>query len=316
MLRTAIIRGPAIVQFDGSNLYSKDDITCTIDEESFQILTSVYGPVDERIKERRAEITFTPVGEWETSAIDVLWTPYATMAIGAGIFGTPDKPLVIWTRAGKKITFGAAAVTKMPDIIASATKTLIGSVTFMCIGKEDTYWDDGSVSDGSFMKIEAAAFPDAVEIDPLLIVTSPFAAGWGILGAPWDNIDTIDGWTITFNPSLSPFEADTPGIIDYTLASLDVSAKCKPVGVTEQDIITAMGIQGPGAHRGRSLSAIANGNDLVLNGEGVGLTVYRAAIKRAPLMFGSVANRAGEIEWVATRQLTAGALNPLFSVST
>lgn len=311
MLRSAILRGPAVITYNGATFYSKDDIQCMVDEETFEIMTSTYGPVDERQKERKAEITFTPCGEWETTAISVLW-PYGTALVGSSIFGS-DKTLTINCQDGKQLIFSAAAVTKSPSLILSATKTMIGSVTFTCIGKENTAW---SVANSFVAISEGASFP-ASTLDPAVIWTAPWTAVWGALGAPWDNIQTVDGWTIDFNLSVTPFEVDKDGIIDYTLDKLDVTAKCKPVAVKESDIVTAMQIQGTSAARGRSLQAVSGGSNLVFSSSGAaaGLTVYSAAPRKAPFLFGSVVNRVGELEFVAARKLSGGVMQPLFAIA-
>lgn len=306
MLRSAIIRGPAVVTFNGATFYSKDDIQCEVDEATFEIMTSLYGVIDDRVSHREARITFTPCGEWETTAIGVLW-PYANYLIGQSLFGT-DTPLVIVDQTGKRLTFQAAAITKSPDVILSATKTTIGSVTFSCIGKDNTPWATAD----SFVKVETGISFPASLLDPAKIWTAPWSAAWG--SSPFDAIETVDGWNISFQLDASPFEIDSQGIIDYTFGKLTVVAKCKPVGIAESALIAALGIQSTGAIRGRSLQAIANNNDLVFSSSGAdsGLTVFKAAPRRSNIVFGATANRLGEVEWVATRKLAAGVMQPLF----
>lgn len=309
MDRATIIRGPAVVQYNTVTFYTKGDIEVKFGLETFNVETDSFGNAPERLKDRLVEVTFTPVGEWESMAT---LFPYAATLPGTSIFGSAaaEKALVIHTLAGVKLTFPCAAVTKLADISASAVKTLFGQVTFTCLGKGNTAW---SVAD-SIMDVAAAAFADAT-FNPANIKTVPFAVAWGI--APWDAINTRDGVTVSFDLQTEKVETDTDGVIDMTFKDLGVMAKLTPVGVTEAQVDTALGWQGVAtAVRGGSLDALAN--DLVLTGAGAGapvITVKKAAMKTAGYRFGSTALRHGELGFVAQRQWTAGVAQPLYTLA-
>lgn len=303
--RTSFIRGPAIVQFDGATFYTKGDVEVEIGLATFGVETSIHGKVDDRVSERSVRVRFTPSGEWE--ALTVLW-PYASTAIGSSIFTASDKPLVIQGADGRKVTIQAAAVTKMPDITLSTTKTLIGQVEFSGVGKDAVAWTTAN----SLIAEASNAFSDTT-FDPANIKTQPYTAAWGAV-SPWSSFETLEGFTVSFETAFGDVATDTDGIIDMTLGGLSVVARCQPVGITAAQMIAAAGIQDTGAYRGRSLQTGAN--DLVISASGVVVRVKKANIRSAGLRWGNTTHRIGEIEFVATREFSAGVPQALFSVGT
>lgn len=303
--RASIIRGPAIVTFNGATYYSKGDINLAVGLETFAVETALHGKVDERVIERVSKVTFTPDGQWES--LGVTW-PYGAMNLGDSVFGATDLPLVIKTQAGKTLTFACAAITKMPSIMLGATKTLLGDIEFTCLGTENEAWTETD----NLVAVGTAAFSDTT-FSSSSIITQPYTGAWGG-SAPWSSIRTFDGWQVDFDLQLTPITTDGDGIVDMTFAGLAVNAKCSPLGVTEANVIDALRLQGAGNARGRSLNA--NSNDLVITGTGVVVTVKAAQLKNGPLIFGAGARRVGELEWVATRQFTLGVASPLFTVAT
>lgn len=304
LTRSSIVRGPAVVTFNGATLYSKGDISLELGVETFEVATALHGKVDERVVTRVARVRFTPDGQYES--LGVVW-PYGAMNLGDSVFGATDLPLVIKTKDGKTLTFAAAAVTRMPSLNLGATKTILGDIEFTCLGADNTAWTAAN----SLVTTATAAFSDTT-FDPASIVTQPYTGVWGV-SAPWSSIATFDGWTVDFDLQMAPVTTDAEGIVDMTFQSLAVTAKCRPVGVTEANVIAALKLQDTGNARGRSLQT--GSNDLVISNTGVTVTVKSAQLKAGPLLFGSGTPRVGELTWVATRKFTAGAASPLFTVA-
>lgn len=312
--RTAILRGPAIVQFNSVDFYSQGDIEVEIDEESFEIITSAYGKVDERIANRIAKVRFTPAGEWESLAT---LFPYASTIVGASIFTGTDVPLAIQTLDGRKITFQAAALTKMPDLILSAVKTAFGQVEFTCIGKDNTAWSTAS----SFVAVTSVSMP-ASTFDPAAVKISPWTAAWGVT-TPWDGFQSKDGFSVNWDLKFGRLDTDTDGLVDMMFESLAVMVKAQaivsvptPGGITEQNVIDALIIQGAGAVRGKSYQALANNANLVLTAtDGRTFTANKASMKGTGFKFGATTVRQGESAWIATRALSAGVIGPLFAIT-
>lgn len=302
--RTSILRGPAVIQFDGQSFYSRDDITVELGLDTFEVRTSLHGKVDDRVSERIARVRFTPAGEWE--ALGVLW-PYASATIGASVFGATDKPLVVQTADGKRITFQAAAVTRMPSLTLSATKQIHGEVEFTCIGTDNEAW---TVTE-NLVDVRSQAFADT-GFDPASIITQPYVGAWGAT-PPWNSIKSKEGWQVDFDLSLEPVTVDDDGTVDMTFGSLTVTAACRPLGISETQFIDALRLQGTGNARGRSLQA--NSNDLVISGTGVVITLRKCQLKTGGMAFGPTTERIAQCQWVVTRQFIGGVAQPLFTLA-
>lgn len=291
-----ILRGPAVVQIGAQTLYSEGDIKVNPVRNTFELNVGMFGKVGDREDSFKYEVSFTPAGIASAAYFAALYpASYRNPLIGSSIFGNDN--IVIWTIAGQKLTLYRAALSKMPDLTFAANKPLYGECTFTALGKADETWDNAN----HFASLSAAAFSDA-SFDPDLLMTLVYSASWGTV-APWDNIKTEAGFVFSFDLKLSDVPSDALGIADMTHAGLSVTAKCIPHGVTEADLIAAMGVQGTGAGRGRSIYRAAK--DLKL-AAGVGepyITLSNAAIKTALQQFGVEANRAGEVEFVSTRNV-------------
>lgn len=308
--RTSILRGPAKVTYNSATFLTKGDITVDIIDETFDIVTSIHGLASKRRANRRAEIKFTPAGEWENLA--VLW-PYASTLPGASIFTGTDIPLNINSLVdGKQLQFTAAAVTTMPVITCSAVNTLIGEVTFTALGKNNTDW----TAPNSFATVSTSAYADAT-FSESAILTKPFSLAWGS-AAGFTAFQTLDGVKVDFDLKLNPLEVDNDGIVDYIFESLMVSATCKPVtasGLTMENLLTASVLDGvASAARGESLATRVNSADLVITGAGAApvITLKQAAITKSQMRFGAQSARIGDVVFSAQRTFNSGVPGVLF----
>ena len=304
MTRTDILRGPAIIQYQGQTFYSQADITVELAQETFGVNVANFGKVDDRVDQVMHRISFTPAGQW--AALSVLF-PYASALIGSSVFGA-DKTLTIWTVDGKKRVYKAGAVTKMPNIMLAATKTLFGDVQFTCLHAEASDWSAAN----SLFTDSAEAYPGDAAFDAAQIITQPYTCAWGE-DAPWDSFLTKEGVGVEFNLQLNPEINDSKGLFDYTFQSLEVSAKLQPEGVTPAQVLSLLKHQGAGAIRGRST---ATTNKLKIAGAGVFVSLSGAAPILGNEAYGAMARRVGQMEFRATRTFTAGAVDPLFVVAT
>lgn len=303
--RTTIVTGPAIVTYNSQTFHTKDNIALTLKLNTFEINSSIFSKVDERLDDVLVEVSFTPVGKPE--AFTTLW-PYQNPTADTSIFGATDKDLVIWTYAGKQITLKNAAVTKMPDIILSSTKTIIGSMTFSAIGQNNLAWTDAAKRS----TIADAAFSDS-SFAPADIVTQGYAVAWGS-SSPWDSIATEDGVVISSSVKTKPIKTDTDGIVDMIMDSVDVTAKFVPVGVSETQLIALLKMQGASVLRGASLATINTGAFSAI-GSGFAVRFASAFPRATPMTFDRSKNRAGEVEFVAARTFSSGVPQDLFAVA-
>jgi hypothetical protein len=211
--------------------------------------------------------------------------------------------LVILGNDGKQITFHNAAVTKMPAVNPASQKTLWGDVEFECFAKNGIPWTTAD----AFFTIADASFADS-GFDPADIITQPYSLTWG--SAPWAGIFTKNGFVIEPSLTLEAVEDDVSGILTRRISSLGFTAKAQPEGPDLSDVMAALKLQGAGATRGRSLA----GPDLNIEGTGVYIRLYAAALSGGPAQWSSKLDRIGELTWQATRTFTDGVANPLFYI--
>ena len=303
--RSSILRGPAVITFNGATFYSKDDIKLITELDTFDIEISAFGKIDERVRNRKITVSFTPSGAWTDLAT---LFPYAAMPVGSSLFPT-DNPLVIQTLAGSVLSFAAAAITKMPGIFLSAHKTLLGQLEFTCIGRDNTPWNfaDSAFAAGN------NAFSDTGFVQSG-VITQAYTVAWGVV-PPWSALSTQDGVAIEFDLGLARVETDAEGLVDMTFEKLAAGAKMKPLGLTESQVLAALALQANGAVRGRSLNT--GGQPLAINGVSgaVNVLLNGANLKTAHQLFSATALRIDEIAFVATRNFSTGAPSPLFTVS-
>jgi hypothetical protein len=312
MDRTTLVTGPAKCTFNGATFFSKTDIEPRFDQTTLNIEDSAHGITDQRVIEAMPEVSLTPDGRWSPALIAALW-PHANARLGASILTSSDLPLVMSGSDGEIHTIPAAGVFKMPNILLSATKTLVGSATFRGCRTKGSIW---STNNSLYVVTGSGGTIDDATYDPLDIPVQGYVANWGAV-AGFTAMDTVDGWTIEFDMQVEPIGTDSIGALDYRFKSLSVMARGIPTTPTSTQSLAAALIQGTGARRGRSLSQDGSGNprsDLVITGEdGIDYcTIKAAGIKQAGFRFGATVLRQGEIGFVAARTYSAGVQQPLF----
>ncbi len=322
MNRTALVIGPAKYTFRGATFFSKEDVTISHEKETFEVNTSVHGKVDERAIEHVVKASITPEGRFTQEILNALILPYTNMTLGTSVVGyttsgfgvitatnsNTDFPLVCSGADGEKHTFRAAYVSKPPDIILSATKTMLGQIEMTGIRGNDMDWED---EDGIYIHASGGEVADAT-FDPADILVQPYTAAWGAI-AGFDSFETEDGFTISFNPTFKNITTDTAGTLNVVLEKMEVMAKCVPIGPTSAEITAAFAYQGAGNARGHSLAA--KGDTLIITGGGTDVcNIANAALKTGGFRFGATVLRQNEVGFVAARTFSAGVSQPLFTL--
>lgn len=310
---TSILRGPAIVIFNGVTFWTRDAIKVVTKYDTFAVAVAGLGTVDERVKQIITEITFTPAGEIEgttpASVFEVLY-PHTKCTPGASAMPATDKSVVIWPLNSKeKLTYSSGFVSKMPPLTLSSVKTVLGQVTLTCIGTEQQAWSNAA----HLYTLADATFTDT-SLTLASIVTVPYTAALGALSAPWASIQTKDGWSIDFNVPLTPQEVDDIGIFDWTYGDESgFTVKCKPRGIKVADLHGLMKLQGAGVARGMSI--LDKAQTLVITGGASNpkWTGYGCLIKQAPHQYDKD-DRVQDLEFNSIRTLTSAALNDLFKL--
>jgi hypothetical protein len=304
--RNSIIQGAGAVKIGSVQMYSKGDIDASLDPQSFEIIVSGYGAVDQRLADSVGKITFTPSGRCTAGILAALY-PYQTPVIDSAVFPAADVATEIHAILGSKVVFHNTAVTAMPALKLSAKETVFaGNVELMCLPKLNT---ERSAANSIFTGPTTAAF--TTDLDYTAIKTLPYAATWGT-GGTVVNIDTKDGWTVEFDVSIEPFVVSDYGTLTARLRSVTARAKCQPVSHAE-DLLALMQTQGSTAAIG---SSMRQGKDLrIVATGGLDVSLYDAVPMTAPLKWGESQLRAGELGFTATRKFASGVPGALFSVA-
>ena len=284
--RQSIVRGPGTVAFNGVKLFDASGITAEVDSTTKEIPSSIAGTLDTIKTDQVGKISLTPIGNVSAEILATLFPSWIQKpVIGQSVFGSTDKPLVVSSMAGTKVTFNAAALTKCPDLMLSPVVTAFGGVEFTALLANGKLPDEA----GAFYAVTSAAYADG---EPPRDNLSGFhyQGTFGSLTIP----DTEAGWTVTVEPNLNPVMTDSQGTIDYTLGGVTVRARCVPLGLSESQILAALPVA-----KGRGAS-VATTDDLVISSSG-GLTVTlkNAALVTGPIQWGTTQLRAGEIGFVA-----------------
>jgi len=311
--RSNIFAGPAIITFKGQTFYTKDDIKVDCDWETSKTLSSMYGQMVSRMLDRKAVISFIPVGQLSTGLIAVIWSHF-TSKIGTRIYTGTDYPVEIWTEAGKKITFASGAVTSFVPLKISAADPFIGQMQITCINANNTAWSGA----GSFCTVTTAAFTDPATLTSASILQAPAVCSWAATGA-WSSFDTEDGVNIDGELGLTWLKSDTHGTYNAMVSGLAVRAKCKPLGlaagIAEAEMLSGPLFQDTGCVRGMSAAAVSTSHDLIITAGVTPLlltaTLEQAAMISSGMAFGSAVLRNGEVGWEATRTFTGSTVNAL-----
>lgn len=306
----SIYRGPAFVAYDSQTYYFKGGLKAEPKQEIFTIQSDARGVIDRRLKQTLWEVTGVPTGVLSAGILTSL-LPHTQCNPGASAMPATDKSLVIWPLNSKeKLTLNNAFVYKQPALSLGSTKTALGAITWYAIGTNNEAW---SATNHIYTLADATFADTSLALAGLLTV--PYTAALGALGAPWNAIQTKDGWEIDWNIPLTADEVDDIGVFDYYYGEdSGFTVKCEPRGIKVADLLALMSIQGTGVSRGMSVNA--NKANLVISG-GTGAivaTLNGCVLAGAPHVY-DVGHRIQSLEFHSVRSLTAGALGALYSLS-
>lgn len=297
--RTSLIKGPAYITYDGATIKMASDFSADLIEEKFPVNSLSHGRVGSRVKDRRIEIKGTPL-EW--TDLTKLF-PYASTQPWDRIFGGTDKPLVITPATGAPLTIANAAVTKMPGITLHPSKSML----------RDMMWT-GLIANASDPSLAASWFSfgtvatGVAQPAPTLanMPNAFYSAAFNSL-----TLKTDDGIDLDFNLGL---ESDTQeGLtIGMRMASLEATAKLRPINLTEAQYATLMGwnTYEPG-DQGYS-------GNLVITGHKTGkptITLATMQVDSGVLNYGR-SMRTGDVGFASLRVVSSGVLTALWTFGT
>ena len=300
MDRSTLFKGPGHIIFDGTAILAADDIQVKIADVLEDVNSNGYGVIDRRRKNRRIEITCTPL-EWNNLA---LLFPYAALQIGESIYGDTDKTLEIVPRNGalSGLTFGNAAVTKMPTARFSATKGPLGSMTFTAIIANNA---DPALDASYFSVSGVGTLP---EPDLSKIRNGIYTAHWGAGAGSLLNLGSADGIELDTDLGLEWTDIDGYGSVDANLSGLVASVKLTPVNLSLAALMGAMG--------GAIGASLAKKDLVIKNGATTVITVPGCQLITSEANYGNQQRRIGAIEFRSVRSAAVGGdLAPLWTIA-
>jgi hypothetical protein len=296
--RTTLLGGPAAATFAGHTFFARDGILVTpalepAQEKPWPVESDAMGELDATMPGAAVTIRFTPSASW--ADLPALY-PWLQGAPGTPLFGAGDTPLVLVAANGIRLTFAAAAIVQMPDLLLGAREPVAGAVTFLALGARSL----GVTAANRFVTIDTAAVPLAPTGSPQM--ADDFAITWG--AAPRVNLRSRDGVRVRFAMTSRPVWSDANGLLDMTLEKLEVRASfvpASPGGPAEADLIAALQWQGANALPGRTLSQTAE--SLTIAGTEFSVELPLANVVSGEMNFDFKNPRLGELTFRAERAL-------------
>lgn len=299
---TSVQRGPALVTFGGVTFYAKDGIRISAPIQNSKLTSDNFGSLHAIREDAMHTISFTPVGEWES--LSVLY-PYDVSDIGAGVF-TGTAELVVHWKTGQKRTYHNVAMTKMPDIILSAGKTLFGAIEFVALTDAGT--EIGAAN--SLYTDATLTYPGDANFSATAIKTLCYSVTHSDFTP--STLVTEGGVVVSFDLAFLDEKSDCEGTYDKVLTDLRVKATVTPLTSTK----AAMGALGAGVAMGANISNGAEALIISNAGGGVYVYVYGAAITEIQYAAGNGARHIGQVSLEAQKSFTAGVPDPLYYVGT
>jgi hypothetical protein len=306
--RTHLLRGPARLTYNGVVFYSDGDIRLNLRTRTRAARVAVLGPLEYWLDDVELTVSFQPAAAWSAPLLAVLY-PYASALPGQGLFSGTDQPLVIQSPDNVQLTLPAAALTQMPPLHLSGGRPAFGEAVFRAL----TAAGGSRAVDNSLYQVSTVSWT-APAFDRTQLVAGPVQAGWGG-SAPWNPLQTVDGFQFEFPLKLREESLDDVGVADVSILEVGARAHFLPAGPAAGALLDAAHVQGSGADRGASL--FTHAADLVLQGSRGGplVTLSSAAlVADVPLAWSAHAPRLGRVTLAAQRPLAPGGPQPLFSV--
>ena len=305
VLRSALVVGPARCLFTPAaglaTFFTNDAFEVKLTNKRFEVHPQGFTQADQRDEDRSVEWSLTPDGRWNSAVIAALW-PYLNCVPGFSMPTDTDRPFVAHGADAGLLTVLASYVKKMPSITLSAKKSLIGSVGFKGILGTGMDPDDAD----AYMTYAATGgtLTDSA-FSLAAIKTQPYTAAWGAVTG-FTSFSGEDGFEIGFETQSKEITVDGLGTVGEVVQKVGVMVKCKPVGPTALQILTALKLSGTGNALGRSHAA--GGAALTITGaDGINFfTSPKMSLVEAGYRFGNDVLRNGEVGFVANMNPASG----------
>lgn len=303
--RSALGRGPAIVNIGGATLFTREDIVTRHSPVWNPVVTSMYGEVDKFKKDLVIKFPLMLWSSWENLSV-IFPSSILNPTIGASLFGNADNPVSILARNGDKITYANAQITKLLDLYLGVDEELFAAaVEITALIANGANPEDAN----AYYTVQTGqVYTDAFAKTNFKKVR--FTGAWGSKTG-LTAIAPQKGFRVAWNLGLAPLTVDGLGTVDYTINNFIGAVRCIPIQPTLAQLESAAMAQGY-AH-GSLLSAGAA--DLTLSGSGITVVAKNAGPIEHGYAFGVAPLRVGEFGWSTTRGFSTGAPVAVATVS-
>ncbi|MCX6896328.1 MAG: hypothetical protein NTZ16_12685 [Verrucomicrobia bacterium] len=305
-----VLRSPAIFVLDGVVYYFDQSGakvkttrgTVAVKDDMFGIVgnASEGGPV--------VDITFTPTAMIRN--LDKM-LPFS----GAGIAGWYAGQSIFkgvgyfHTKAGTKTAYARAGILKPPTLYLHPTKPFFGPMTVRCLNKIDVQPTDAA----ALATLSATAFDDA-SFDETLLARDVYSAALGARIAPFNAMGGRDGFEIEPIFNTEDVKDSNLGTVETLITEIGYKARFAANNLTEAQLAELANWQGASAIIAGQDVAVLD-EDLVIDGDPITVTLYKAGVTMAENGYGVKLDRNGQIEFVNRMSFAAGVPNPLIDLT-
>lgn len=296
--RTTLLEGPAHLIFDKpatkadwKYCWCKDSVSVHLVHKAKDMAVSGFGQVDDPRMDEYIEIDFTPANNFSASLFAWMFSGVFSLLPGHSIFGANDTPLYVHTLDGQLLTVANARVTQFPTIrFGAGNARFEGAAKITGIIKKSTA---RTTAGALFTAAVAEAFTAIPDSDEWIHL--PCQATWG-LAAPLTIVTDEKGWSLKAAHTISPRYNPDIGTYDFRVDASVVEASCRPISITDAQLISDA-IAGAS----RALGQSSPSGTLTLAEDNPGLTgvLYGARLTNKPALFGEKEPRSGELTWRA-----------------
>lgn len=305
-----ILRSPAIFVLDGVVYYfDQSGAKAKTTRSTVAVKDDFFGQIGNASEGGGVvDITFTPTAmirnldKMLPFSGDQIAGWYAGQSIfkGVGYFHT---------KAGTKTAYARAGILKPPTLYGHPTKPFFGPMTVRCLNKIDVQPTDAA----ALATLSATAFADA-SFDENLIARDVYSAALGARNAPFNAMGGRDGFEIEPIYVTEDVKDANLGIVETLLTEIGYKVRFAPNNLTEAQFLELGNWQGANAIiAGQDVSKLDE--DLVIDGDPITITLYKAGVTMAENGYGVKLDRNGQIEFVNRMTFTAGVPNPLIDLT-
>lgn len=309
-------RGAGILMFNGLALYyDQSGVRSVVSLPTEQTGDDFFGRIGETSKGSPVgELTVQPTGQIKSLAKLYPYGPAVIEGVtrgwyaGQSIYGSVGYN---HTKAGLKTLYAKIGITKSPTLIISPRRQIFGPMSFRYIKK--TSGPTQPTAADALKTISSTAFNDA-SFDETTIVKEIPTLSLGARTSPLDAIGCRSGIEIEPIYEITEVDDDNVGSYEATVDSVAWRCRFAANNLTEAQFDELCNWQGADAHIAGQDIGFLN-EDLIIDSDFLTVTLHNVGVVRGENGFGVKVDRNGMIEMVSSMAFTAGAPDPLITMT-